>query len=130
MMLKEEQKVMPLEKLEKYIIEWIYGARISFIPADEKSDDLIYQISDINNDIVYRSSISAKDAKNRERAMISTDGIFNDELKGCVEQCIALDIQIEEYKNAAEKQSSDNLFAVINAKRASSEDVNMPTIHN
>ena len=128
MILNDEQKIMPLRKLEKYIIEWIYGARISYLPTDDKSGNLIYQISDINGDIIYRGLISHNDTKNKERAPLSTDGILNDELKGCVEQCVALDIQIEEYRKAAEKQSEAYLTSAILDGRNARDD-NRPTYY-
>ena len=122
MILNEEQKFMPLRKLEKYIIEWIYGARISYLPTDDKSGNLIYQISDINGDIIYRGLISQNDSSNKERAILSTDGILNDELKGCVEQCVALDIQIEEYRKASERQTGVFSSSVILDAKNANED--------
>ena len=68
---------------------------------------------------VRSERIKKDDLANRDKAMVSTGGILDEELRGCVEQCIAIDLELERNRELSEKNASERLQQIIHNQKNS-----------
>ncbi len=107
---KTEQKIK-LADLKCYLSEWFFmGVTSKVKPVNYDSYNRLYQILDTYSDELLFEHLFGVDTIDMENAEVSTAGIKNQELRGLVEQSIALDNQIEFYKkrDEAQKQQSQS----------------------
>lgn len=103
--MKNKEEVIALGKMKDYLSEWFAGPlKSKTVLGKYDSYERIYQLFEEGSEesIVFEHVFKA-DQLESEDALVSTAGIKEEELRGLIEQCIGLDRQIEEYKNAKAK---------------------------
>ena len=100
-----EQK-LTIAELEKYLGEWING--IMPVKSQENGGRLVEYvvIEPTGCSLVYSCVFNANEYKGEEKTICSTAGIANEELRGLIEQCIALDRQLNESKAIKQSENS------------------------
>ena len=102
----KEPRKLPIKEMEKYVSEWFNRCKSDASALIDTPDEVIYRITDLSsNKVVYFHQFKAGEYS--DDAVISTDGIINEELRGLVEQCIDLDRQLEESIAASIKQKGE-----------------------
>ena len=102
----KEPRKLKLKEMENYIFEWFYRCKSEVCGLTDSSDELIYRITDLSsNKVVYSRQL--KHGEYSEDAVVSTEGIIDEEFRGLIEQCIDLDRQLEQSIAASAKQKGE-----------------------
>lgn len=99
------EAVMPYGKIKEYLSEWYYEPQFSLsAKAGAYDSNKIFHIlrENYTGEVVFVWEADMTE-KFDENTMVSTAGIVGDELRGLIEQCYALDIQLG--SNEAESQN-------------------------
>ena len=95
---------LPLKDMEKYILEWLVEPKIEISKVVGHADEEAYTIYQREEPIylyIFKKGECTKDS------IVSTEGIFNDELRIMVEQCIRLDKQLKNSSNEQVAQKGE-----------------------
>ena len=94
----KEQK-LTITGLRGYLNEWFNGTMSMGLLNDGNNETFNFVIVETTNQsVIYSCCFKNNEYKGEDETICSTAGIVNEELKGLVEQCIALDKQMAEYK--------------------------------
>lgn len=103
--LTKEQKIKLIE-MKQYLGEWFFfGTTSKIVPGKYDSGERTYQILDATSDEVIFEHLLGIDVIDDENALVSTNGIKNEELRGLIEQSIELDKQIAYYNSLSSPAS-------------------------
>lgn len=94
---------LKLEQMEKYVREWLVNPTVAVMPVIGHNDEEAYSISQ-GEDVIYLAIFKKGECK--RDSIVTTSGIIDDELRGCVEKCIYLDIKLAEKR--ANKLATQN----------------------
>ena len=88
---------MPYSKMKEYLSEWYYEAEFSTVERPAAYDSMkVFHILKENNTgeevFVWMSDLGEPFV---EDTVVSTMGIVGDELRGLIEQCYVLDMQMK-----------------------------------
>lgn len=123
----KEQKLQYNDML-KYIGEWYNICLPHFEFGDNGSDTVIFAVSDFNSgEVIFEQTLNLSEYSSKksdeidfqadkeeieknikDNAIFSTKGILNEELRGLIEQCVALDKQLAESLARSSKQQGQN----------------------
>lgn len=101
---KQTTESLPLKDMEKYILEWLVEPKVEIAEVVGHGDEEAYTIYQREEPIYLHIF---KKGEYSEDAIVTTAGIYNDELRGMVEQCIRLDRQIESSKTQTPAQKGE-----------------------
>lgn len=101
----KEQK-LTITGLRNYLDEWFLGTMSLGMLVDGSNDSFHFLIIETtNNDVIFETIYKKDEYKGEDETICSTSGIVDEELRGLVEQCIALDKQLAE--SASKKQNNE-----------------------
>ena len=110
----KEQK-LTIAGLKNYLNEWFLGTMSLAMLIDGNSDSFHYIIIETtNNEVIYQTTYKQNEYKGDDQTICSTAGIVDDELRGLVEQCIALDKQMAEHNKQKDNKEIQNIFSLFN----------------
>ena len=99
-----------MSKLKEYISEWFLDVSSTIELGKYDSFERIYNLYDVSSsELIFKQTLKVSDI-DVEKSLASTSGIINDELRGLVEQCIALDKQMEELNGNNSKTESQQKY--------------------
>lgn len=100
----KQPRELTLEDMEKYVCEWLADPKIEIAKVVGHDTEEAYTIS--QGETVEYLTIFKKGECKRD-SIVTTAGVINDELRGCIEQCIDLDRQLEELRKQRASQKGE-----------------------
>ncbi len=104
-MANKEQK-LTITGLRSYLNEWFDGTLSMGLLNGKNNESFNFVIVESkNHNLIYSCNFKDNEYRGEDETICSTAGIIDEEFRGVIEKCIALDKQIAEYR---EKEQSNN----------------------